>query len=195
LPHWNWDDRLGKNVPVFVYTNGDCAELFLNGKSQGTKCKNPKSENSTERFRLMWKDVVYQPGELKAIAYKSGKTIGENVVKTADKPYRIRLNPDRIAIKADGKDLSYVLIEALDKYGNVCPLANNSIEVKLSGAVELAGLDSGNPQSMTSFKSNTIELFYGKAMLILRSKESKGAAKVQVVSKDLKDAVTTIKTE
>jgi len=195
LPHWNWEERLGNNVPVFVYTNGDCAELFLNGKSQGTKCKNPKSENSTERFRLMWKDVVYQPGELKAIAYKSGKTIGESVVRTADKPYKIRLSPDRTTIKADGKDLSYILVEALDKNGNLCPLAGNTIEVKLSGAGELAGIDNGNPQSMTSFKSSTIDLFYGKAMLIVRSKNTVGNVSVRVISKDLKEAATTLKTE
>ncbi len=195
LPHWNWEDRTGKNVPVFVYTNGDCAELFLNGKSQGSKCKNPKSDNSTERFRLMWKDVIYQPGELKAIAYKAGKTIGESIVRTADQPYKIRLSPDRNTIKANGKDLSYILVEALDKNGNLCPLAGNSIEVKLSGAGELAGIDNGNPQSMTSFRSSTIDLFYGKAMLIVRSKNTLGNVNVRVISKDLKEAVTTLKAE
>lgn len=195
LPHWNWEERTGKNVPVFVYTNGDCAELFLNGNSQGSKCKNPKSDNSTERFRLMWKDVIYQPGELKAIAYKAGKKIGESIVRTADQPYKIRLSPDRNTIKTDGKDLSYILVEALDKNGNLCALAYNSIEVKLSGAGELAGLDNGNPQSMTSFKSSTIDLFYGKAMLIVRSKNTVGNVNVRVISKDLKEAATTLKTE
>lgn len=195
LPHWNWEERTGKNVPVFVYTNGDCAELFLNGNSQGSKCKNPKSDNSTERFRLMWKDVIYQPGELKAIAYKAGKKIGESIVRTADQPYKIRLSPDRNTIKANGKDLSYILVEALDKNGNLCALADNSIEVKLSGAGELAGLDNGNPQSMTSFKSSTIDLFYGKAMLIVRSKNTVGNVNVRVISKDLKEAATTLKTE
>ncbi|MCB0582375.1 MAG: glycoside hydrolase family 2 protein, partial [Phaeodactylibacter sp.] len=67
LPHWNWEGRAGKNVPVFVYTNGDCAELFLNGQSQGRRCKDPKSESSVERFRLMWRDVAYQPGELRVV--------------------------------------------------------------------------------------------------------------------------------
>lgn len=70
LPHWNWSGKEGQKIPVFVYTNGDCAELFLNGKSLGKKYKIPNSAVSTERFRLIWNDVVYQPGELKAIAYK-----------------------------------------------------------------------------------------------------------------------------
>jgi len=81
LPHWNWKGYEGKNVPVFVYTNGDGAELFLNGKSLGKKFKKPKSDISTERYRLMWKDVVYEPGELKAVAYKNGQAIGETMVK------------------------------------------------------------------------------------------------------------------
>jgi beta-galactosidase len=143
----------------------------------------------------MWNNVIYQPGELKAIAYKAGKKIGESIVRTADQPYKIRLSPDRNTIKANGKDLSYILVEALDKNGNLCPLAGNGIEVKLNGAGELAGLDNGNPQSMTSFKSSTIELFYGKAMLIIRSKNTVENVNVRVISKDLKEAATTLKTE
>ncbi len=86
LPHWNWSGYAGKKVPVFVYTNGDAAELFLNGKSLGQQHKKPKSEISTERYRLMWPDVIYEPGELKAVAYKEGKVIGEAMVRTAGEP-------------------------------------------------------------------------------------------------------------
>lgn len=193
LPHWNWEDRTGKNVPVFVYTNGDCAELFLNGKSLGKKCKDPKSEKSIERFRLMWNEVIYEPGELKAVAYKEGEKIGECVVKTASKPYKLKLTPDRKIIKADGTDLSYILIEVIDKKGNICPLANNKIDIKLNGAGKIAGIGNGNPQSMTSFQSNSINLFYGKAMLIVQSKTTKGIIVVKATSDGLKDVKVTIK--
>ncbi len=128
LPHWTWKGKEGEKIPVFVYTNGDCAELFLNGKSLGKKFKNPKSSNSTERFRLMWDDVPYQPGELKAVAYKEGAQIGEAIVKTAGDPYKIKLTPDRKTIEAGVMDLSYILVEAYDKDGNLCPLADNKIE-------------------------------------------------------------------
>lgn len=187
LPHWNWKDRIGEITPVFVYTNGDCAELFLNGKSLGKKCKNPKSEKSIERFRLMWNDVVYEPGELKAVAYKEGKIIGEQLMKTAGEPYKLKLTPDRKLITADGNDLSYILIEAVDKNGNICPLATNNIDIEINGAAKIAGVGNGNPQSMASFKSNSVQLFYGKAMLIVASEFTKGNVTVEATSKGLKN--------
>ena len=185
LPHWNWEERIGKNVPVFVYTNGDCAELFVNGESQGIKCKEAKSDRSVERFRLMWNEVIYEPGEIRAVAYKEGERIGEEIVKTAGKPYKIRLTPDRKVIEANGNDLSYILIEAIDKEGNLCPLADNNIEIKLKGAGRIAGVGNGNPQSMASFKSNSVDLFYGKAMLIVSSEFTMGKFQVEVISKGI----------
>jgi beta-galactosidase len=143
----------------------------------------------------MWDDVLYEPGELKAVAYKEGEKIGESLVKTADKPFRVRLTPDRKIIKADGSDLSYVLVEAIDKDGNLCPLADNKITIKVSGAGELAGVDNGNPQSLNFFKSNSVDLFYGKAMLIVRSAYAKGNLAVEATSTGLKDAAVTIKME
>ncbi|MCB0471682.1 MAG: DUF4982 domain-containing protein, partial [Flavobacteriaceae bacterium] len=118
LPHWNWDDRIGKNVPVFVYTNGDCAELFVNGRSQGKKCKIPDSKNAVERFRLMWPEVIYEPGEVKVIAYKQGSKLGQKIIKTVGKPYRLRLTADRMELHPGESDLSYILVEACDKDGN-----------------------------------------------------------------------------
>ncbi len=187
LPHWNWAGYEGKNVPVFVYTNGDEAELFLNGKSLGRKSKSPKSEISTERYRLMWRDVVYQPGELKAVAYKAGKVIGEEVVKTAGEPYSIKLTPDRSNIAATGNDLSYILVEAYDKNGNLCPLADNLINFEIKGSATIAGVGNGNPQSHEPFVFNYRKLFYGKAMLILQSVEnSSGKIEIEAASKGLK---------
>jgi beta-galactosidase len=194
LPHWNWEGKAEK-VPVFVYTNGDCAELFLNGKSLGKKCKSPNSLKSTERFRLMWNDVTYQPGELKAVAYKEGEKIGEEILKTAGEPYQIRLTPDRTKIKADGADLSYVLVEAVDKDGNVCPLANNKVELSISGAGHIAGVGNGNPQSFDSFQSNYVNLFYGKAMIIIGSGFEKGDVSLTATSGGLVKDSKLIRTE
>jgi len=195
LPHWNWDGGKVDQVPVFVYTNGDCAELFLNGKSLGKKCKSPNSEKSTERFRLMWNDVTYQPGELKAVAYKEGVVIGEETLKTAGEPYQIRLTPDRNKIQADGMDLSYVLVEAVDKDGNVCPLADNKIELSVSGKGHIAGVGNGNPQSFDSFQANYVNLFYGKAMLIVGSGFEKGEISVTATSGGLQKDSKVILTE
>ncbi|MCB0496809.1 MAG: DUF4982 domain-containing protein [Cyclobacteriaceae bacterium] len=192
LPHWNWEEMEGKNIPVFVYTNGDCAELFVNGKSQGLQCKKPDASNSTERFRLIWKDVIYEPGEVKAIAYKNGEKIGEATVKTAGKPYKLKLTPDKTIVKSDGEDLSYVLVEAFDKEGNPCPLATNKIELKVNGSGQIVGVGNGNPQSFEPFQSDKVSLFYGKAMIILRAGENPGKLSLEANSEGLKKAAATI---
>jgi len=195
LPHWNWKAREGQKTPVFVYTNGDCAELFINGKPQGRKCKQPASKESVNRFRLMWNDVLYEPGEVKVIAYKNNVAIGEKSIKTTGKPITLKLTPDKITLKADGTDLSYILIEALDEEGNLCPLANNRVEISIKGNGFIAGVGNGNPQSFKPFKSNNINLFYGKAMLILGAGFEKGKTVIKVNSEKLHGDVVKIKTE
>ena len=189
LPHWNWEGYEGKKVPVFVYTNGDSAELFLNGKSQGKKYKNPTSEVSTERYRLMWHDVVYESGELKAVGYKEGKPVGEAVVKTAENPYSIKLTPDRTTIDATGEDLSFVLVEAFDKDGNPCPLADNLIQFDVKGQGRIAGVGNGDQRSYEPFQAPYRKLFNGKAMLIVRSvKNNTGKIEITATSDGLKSA-------
>lgn len=189
LPHWNWPANTG-NVPVMVYTNGDCAELFLNGKSLGMRCKKPKSQQSTERFRLIWNEVTYQPGELKAVAYKEGKKIGEQTMRTAGEPATFKLTPDRKTIAANGEDLAYVLVEAVDKSGNPCPLAMNELDVTVTGAT-LRAVGNGDPQSLDSFRDTKVKLFYGKAMIII-SGETRGVAKVSVSGKGLAKVVVDL---
>lgn len=195
LPHWNWEDRIGQTVPVFVYTNGDEAELFLNGKSQGRRRKNPKSENSVERFRLMWNDVVYEPGELRVVVYKSGKKRGEKTLKTAGKATQLRLSPDRTGIRAGGQDLSYVLIEALDAEGNLAPLAMDQVSLKINGRGKIAGVGNGNPQSFAPFQADSVNLFYGKAMVIIRSDTDPGNIKLEATAKSLGKTAVNINVE
>jgi beta-galactosidase len=192
LPHWNWKADAGK-VPVMVYTNGDCAELFLNGKSLGRRCKNPASKQSTERFRLVWDDVTYQPGELKAVAYKEGAKIGEKTMKTVGEPFALRLTPDRATLKSGTQDLSYILVEALDKNGNPSPLADNLVDISLTGPAQVLGLGNGDPQSVDPLQGNKVKLFYGKAMIILGAPSAKGEVKVAVNSAGLAKTVAIIK--
>jgi beta-galactosidase len=186
LPHWTWKGKEGDTVPVFVYTNGDCAELFINGKSQGKRCKDPLSENSVDRFRLMWKETVYAPGEVKAVAYKNGQKIGEQIIKTAGEASEIRLSADRTMLQASGEDLSYILVEAYDKNGIAQPLANQTVNVSVKGPATIAGVGNGNPQSFAPFQATQVELFYGKAMIILKSGFEAGKVTVTVSADDLK---------
>ncbi len=336
LPHWNWPERIGQNVPVFVYTNGDSAELFLNGMSLGRREKGvvptrppnfakgqdvmvssseaghpaadatdgdrstrwcassgnadqwlqidlgqtrpigylaiefereeklygyeirtssdgnawqtivskptsrqprwggPKRifhsteaqgryvrivfqqmrENAwasisefsvypervesdyydvTYSYRLRWNEVTYEPGELKAVAYKGGKRIGEAVMRTAGEPAVIRLTPDRTQLSASGEDLAYVLVEALDEKGTLCPLADNVVQFEIDGPAEIAGIGNGNPLSLEPFQDDSHQLFYGKAMLILRTTEGRdGSIRVTARSSGLKDGQTRL---
>jgi len=177
LPHWNWPDQVGKTVPVFVYTNGDSAELFLNDRSLGKRTKLDTVPGGLEgayyavidRYRLRWMDVEYEPGELRVVAYKDSEVIGEAVMKTAGDSVKLVLTPDRTEITTDGYDLSYVLVESRDGEGNPCPLANDRVTFSIDGPAEIAGIGNGNPLSMESFQSPQHSLFHGKAMLILRS--------------------------
>jgi beta-galactosidase len=336
LPHWNWSGHEGQRVPVFVYTNGDSAELFLNGKSLGRRTKGeapPRPENfaigatvtasssrpdtppelvvdgnyiqrwfaesddpqqwieldlgqprpikclelaferDTKRYgyivkasadgnewqtivthkasdkaegqggehagmhavdvnarhirieidevrsvpwakywpcirevgvypapvesafylptydyRLRWNEVPFEPGELKAVAYRDGKQIGAAIMRTAGEPAELRLTPDRTELAADGDDLCYVLVEAFDNDGVPCPLADNEVTFIIDGPAVIAGVGNGNPMSFEPFQANKRKLFNGKAMLILRTIEGKpGEIHVRATSEGLKE--------
>lgn len=192
LPHWNWPDRVGRTVPVFVYTNGDCAELFLNGASRGTVCKDPRSSVSVERTRLVWPDVPYEPGELRAVAYEEGEPIGETVVRTAGAPARLRLTPDRTTLTADGMDLSYVLVEAFDADGNPHPLADARVSLEVEGPARIAGVGNGNPQSFEPFQADYVDLFNGKAMVILGTHHVPGAVTLRATAREMRGDATEL---
>lgn len=195
LPHWNWPDRKGKKVPVFVYTNGDCAELFLNGRSLGKKCKQPKADSSIFRFRLMWPDVMYEPGELRVVAYQAEEVLGERTMATTGEATSLRLSPDRTQLHASGMDLAYLLVEALDAEGRPVPLAEHQLSITVEGAGQLAGAGNGNPQSFELFQNPTVNLFYGKAMLIVRSGQKEGDIRVAVQADGLRGDTIELRVE
>jgi beta-galactosidase len=193
VPHWTFPERVGRNVPVYVYTNGDSAELFLNGKSLGRKTKNRSSENVLDRYRLRWEDVVYEPGVVSVVAYEGKTRLGETRVRTAGAPASLRLTPDRKTLRAHGDDLSYVLIEAVDKDGTLAPLAMNPVKLTVSGPAAIAGVGNGDHHFPAEFDSDQVTLFYGKAMLIVRANEGTGGAiRVKAESTGLKTAETAL---
>jgi beta-galactosidase len=187
LPHWNWEGREGQVTPVFVYTSYESAELFLNGKSLGIRKKDNTSKQS--RYRLMWMDVKYQPGTLKAVAYdKEGKPVAEEQVVTAGKPYRILLTPDRSKINADGKDLSFVTVSVVDKKGNPCPTAVNQLNFKIKGNGIFKAVCNGDATSLESFEQPTMKLFSGKLVVLVQSTKTPGAITLEVTGKSLQGA-------
>lgn len=191
LPHWNWEERMERNVPVYCYTNYPKAELFVNGKSMGVREKNNNSKY--ERYRLMWNDVVYQPGEIKVVAYnEDGGVADTEVIKTAGPTYRIKTTVDRREISADGKDLAFVTVEILDKDGNLCPKADNLLFFDVEGEASLKAVCNGDPTDQTSFASDYMRTFNGKLVVVLQSSEKAGKAKLKVYGGHLRPAVQEI---
>lgn len=206
LPHWNWKGREGEITPIFVYTNYPTAELFINGKSQGKRTKDMSVTvyNSADsasaadlkrlaRYRLMWMDTKYEAGTVKVVAYnENGEVAAEKEIKTAGKPYKIELIPDRTEITADGKDLSFVTVKVVDKEGNLCPVAANQIKFKVKGNGKYVAGANGDPTSLESFQEPTMKVFNGMMTAIIGSNEIPGTITLEATSKGLKKGSVTI---
>ena len=210
LPHWTWPGREGETTPIFVYTNYPSAELFINGVSQGVRTKDlsitaegtmeePETATSfkrQQRYRLMWMDTKYQPGEVKGVAYdKDGNAVAEQVVRTAGKPHHIELVADRSTIKADGRDLSFITVRVVDKDGNLCPDAQHLVEYSVKGTGFYRAGASGNPVSLELFHEPRMKVFNGMMTAIVQSNETAGEITLAAKAKGLKSAKIVIKTE
>ena len=187
LPHWNWSERVGQITPVHVYTSGDEAELFLNGKSLGRKKK------GEYEYRLRWDDVVYQPGELKVVAYKNGKVWAEDKVKTTGEAAKISMQADRVNLNADGSDLSYITVKITDKDDLQVPRSDNRIKFEISGAGEIAATDNGDATDLESFQNKSRKAFNGMALIIVRTRKGeRGKIKITATSDNLKSDEITL---
>lgn len=185
FPHWNWAP--GQDIDMWAYyNNADEVELFVNGESQGVRTK------GKDDFHVVWR-VKYEPGVVKVVSRKDGKTVLEKEIHTAGEPAQIRLTADRNEIKSDGRDLSFVTVEVLDKDGNLCPNADNQIMFDVQGAGFIAGVDNGSPVSMEKFKADHRKAFYGKCLVVVQSDGKSGGIKLTATSEGLKTAVTAIK--
>ncbi|MBV5282149.1 MAG: DUF4982 domain-containing protein [Paludibacter sp.] len=190
LPHWNWAERVGEVTPVHIFTSGDEAELFLNGKSLGKKKK------AQYEYRLRWDSVRYEPGELKVIAYKNGLKWVENTVKTTGTATKLLASADREIINSDGKDLTFITVQIVDKDGLVVPRSNNSIEFSIDGPGEIVATDNGDATNMVSFASKEREAFNGLCLVIVRSKAGeKGTITVTAKSNGLKESQINIQSK
>lgn len=185
FPHWNWTP--GQDIDMWAYyNNADEVELFVNGESQGVRTK------GKDDFHVVWR-VKYESGVVKVVSRKDGKTVLEKEIHTAGEPAQIRLTADRNEIKSDGRDLSFVTVEVLDKDGNLCPNADNQIMFDVQGAGFIAGVDNGSPVSMEKFKADHRRAFYGKCLVVVQSDGKSGGIKLTATSEGLKTAVTAIK--
>lgn len=187
LPHWNWPERVGQVTPVHVYTSGDEAELFLNGKSLGRK------KRGEFQYRFRWDDVVYQPGELKVVTYKNGKFWAAGTVKTTDTAAMLQMQADRSTISSDVSDLSFITVKIDDKNGLNVPRSKNMIRFEISGPGEIVATDNGDATDLSSFQSTSRKAFNGLALVIVRSiKGRPGKITVKAASDGLRGSAVTI---
>ena len=187
LPHWNWPERVGQVTPVHVYTSGDEAELFLNGKSLGRKKRGP-----TE-YRLRWDDVIYQPGELKVIAYKNHNRWAHDVVETTGPAKELLLQPDRSTLDADGQDLSFVTVTIADQAGRLVPRSKNHVAFDLTGPGEIIAVDNGDATSFEPFQAKERNAYNGLCLVIVRSTHEPGDIVLKARSLGLEPAMVKIK--
>jgi beta-galactosidase len=187
LPHWNWPERKGLVTPVHVYTSGDEAELFLNGKSLGRKKK------GEFEYRLKWDEVVYQPGELKVIAYKNGVEWAENTKRTTGKASQLSVEADRQVIQSDGTDLVYITVQIQDKDKLPVPRSHNQLTFSVDGPGKIVATDNGDATSHESFQATTKSAFNGMCLVIVAAeKGAAGSITLKAESKGMKGASVEI---
>ena len=205
FPHWNWKGHDGEIISVIAYSNCDSVELFLNGKSFGVKSAvfpqqgvslawnkydHPFVAATTSDLHVSW-DVPYEPGTLKVVGKKNGKTVTEEV-QTTGQPAAIRLSADQNEINADAYDIANIKVEIVDENGRIVPDAGNLIEFKVEGEGILKGTDNGNPMDRTQMQSKDRNAFNGLALAVIQSTRKSGTIRLTAVSDGLKKAVIEV---
>jgi len=176
---WNWARNEGRLLQVNVYSNYPEVRLELNGKVIGTK-----SISAVTKLTAAF-EVLYEPGELKAVALKDGKEMETKILKTTGNPAKIRLTADRSELKASRNDLSYVTVEVTDENGELVPNAYLPIRFKVEGAGELAAVENGDPADMKSFRTPQVTSFKGRCLVILRPSGTPGEIKLKAEAEGL----------
>ena len=201
LPHWNLEGKEGKKIPVYVYTDYPEVELFVNGESQGRRCKLTRAEYEASsdslalqrRYRLIWDEVEYRPGEVKAVAYdKNGNPVDEEVIRTAGKPHHLVLSANRTSMQADGEDLVYITVQVADRDGNLVPTDTRKVNFKVTGAGKFRAAANGDPTCTELFHQPDMPLFSGALTAIVQSTGEAGEAVFEAYAKGVKPAKITL---
>ncbi|RYG32199.1 DUF4982 domain-containing protein, partial [bacterium] len=180
LPHWNWPGKEGETINVWAHSNADTVELFLNGRSLGTK--------TMERLGHLEWDVPYEPGKLEARGYRNGAVIASDVVETAGAPASVRLKTDVRRLMADHEDVALVEVEILDAQGRVAPTADNPVRFSVVGPGAIAGVGNGDPSSHEPDKASQRKAFNGRCMALVQTTNQTGKIVLRAESPGLKGA-------
>jgi beta-galactosidase len=191
LPHWNWEGREGEITPVFVYTSYPKAELFINGVSQGVRERNDSTY--TNRYRLMWNETRYTPGEVKVVAYDNdGRVADTKIVRTAGKAHHLVVNANRSTVAADDEELVYFTVQVADKDGNIVPTDSRLVNFKVEGVGTFEACANGDPTCVMPFQEPKMALFSGAATAIVRASNAPGTMTLKVSAKGVKSASCSV---
>jgi beta-galactosidase len=181
LPHWNWDGHEGERVPVHVYSSYEEVELFINGISQGKRSRRSCGSEpweQVERFRLVWQDTVYAPGEVLAVAYNGGREVARTSIRTAGEPHHVELSAYYDKISADGESLNFITAKIVDKDGNLCPNANDRLTFSADGGAYVYATDAGDQREVETFLRHDKKALGGMLVAAARSNKKAGDAKI-----------------
>jgi len=184
FPHWNWPGMEGKEIAVWVYSNLDKVELFLNGQSLGMKEMKKDSH-------LAW-NVQYAPGSIEARGYQDGKQVMTAKRETTGPAASLGMKPDRWEVSADGEDVAMFAVKVLDAQGRVVPITDNEVTFRVSGEGKLIGTGNGDPTNHEPDKGTSRKAFCGLCMALVQSTKTAGSITVEATSPGLAPVMVTI---
>ena len=137
-------------------------------------------------------DVPYAPGTLKAVGVKGDRAVAESVLTTVGRPARLRLTADRSSVQADGQDLSFVTVEALDAEGRLQPNANQEVQFAISGPGAIAAVGNADGKDTDSYQGTRRKLYEGRALVVIRTSKQSGPIRLTATAQGLSEAAATI---
>lgn len=186
---WTWPGQEGKELTVEVYSGAERVRLYLNGTLVGEE-----PTGREQQFKALF-TVPYEPGELKAVGLRRAREVAESLLVTAGDAVRLRLTADRSNVMADGQDLSFVTVEAVDVLGRAVPNAPQEIEFTISGPGAIAGVGNADGKDMDSHSGNRRKLFQGRAQVIVRTSDLAGSIQLTAKTPGLEAAIATIQSK
>jgi beta-galactosidase len=186
LPSWSWPGQEGKNLDVEVYSGAEKVQLFLNDK-----LIDEKPTGREQEFKATF-SVPYTPGTLKAVGIRGDRTVAESVLTTAGNAAGLRVTADRSEVQADGQDLSFVTVEAVDAQGRWQPDADQEVQFAISGPGAIAAVGNGDGQDPASYEGDRRKLYQGRALVVVRTSKQAGAIKLTATSPGLSEGSVSI---
>jgi beta-galactosidase len=186
LPIWSWPGQEGKELQVEIYSGAEKVQLFLNDKLIGEK-----PTGREQKFKAVFA-VPYAPGTLKAVGLRGGRVVAESVLSTAEEARKLRVTADRTVLQADGEDLSFVTVEAVDAKGQPDLHADKDLQFEISGPGVIAAVGNGDGQDADSYQGNRRKLYQGRALVVIRASRRSGPIQLTVKSSGLSDGSVTV---